>query len=580
MATKNPWLNPYQRSFNSIKEQLRIALQERVPEITDYSEGNIFMIILSIYAAIAEVLHYYIDNMARETFFVTARRYSSLYKHAKLVDYHIKSAIPACVDLTLYVKEGTLPSSFTIPAGTVFTSDDGKLWVVNASNGIHWDKDKYPKSIKVPVIQKELVGDPGSIYFGQITSPDISIVVQGIPEGKKYVEGSMVLTVGGDLWELVDTFAYSSAEDKHYKVELDDSLTPTIIFGDGTFGKKPTVGSQVYGYFHVTYGSEGNIPKDTQWTIPDIPGADTSILAATNSYDAAAGSDYEDFDKLKQHIPLSIKSLGVAITKEDFEAAAILVGGVNKAYAEYVCGKEVKIYITPDNGGIEASQALIEEVARKLNSVKVITTNISVLPVHQAIIYLDLDVQGKKSANTLDIKNQIVEALEGMYGYNNAELGRGVRISDVYGLIDGLTMVDYLTIKRMYLVPSPIIISSTGSSASPELSITSFNQIAYDSDVDYEDIFITITGTGYNLSIRDQVFSGVLGTSLEVDLDNIKFSITIGTSTAAYNEGDRYWMYIGRMNTNLITQATNTYKAIPVFVNRADNLILDIHESV
>ena len=98
MPTNNPWLNPYQRSFNSIKDQLKASLQTRIPEITDFSEGNIFMIIVSIYAAIAEVLHYYIDNMARETFFVTARRYSSLYKHAKLVDYHIKSAIPASVD--------------------------------------------------------------------------------------------------------------------------------------------------------------------------------------------------------------------------------------------------------------------------------------------------------------------------------------------------------------------------------------------------------------------------------------------------------------------------------------------------
>lgn len=101
MPTKNPWVNPYQRSFNSIKEQLKISLRNNVPEITDYSEGNIFIIIISILAGIAEVIHYYIDNMARETFFVSARRYSSLFKHAKLVDYHVKSAIPASVDLTL-----------------------------------------------------------------------------------------------------------------------------------------------------------------------------------------------------------------------------------------------------------------------------------------------------------------------------------------------------------------------------------------------------------------------------------------------------------------------------------------------
>ena len=95
MSTSNNWLNPYQRSFNDIKAKLISELRLQIPEITDYSEGNIFVIIISIFAAIAEVIHYYIDNMAREAFLPTARRYSSLYKHAKLVDYHIKSAIPA-----------------------------------------------------------------------------------------------------------------------------------------------------------------------------------------------------------------------------------------------------------------------------------------------------------------------------------------------------------------------------------------------------------------------------------------------------------------------------------------------------
>ena len=53
---------------------------------------------------------------------------------------------------------------------------------------------------------------------------------------------------------------------------------------------------------------------------------------------------------LKQHIPLSIKTLGVAITREDYEAIAQLVPGVDKSYVDYQCGKFVTVYITPDGG--------------------------------------------------------------------------------------------------------------------------------------------------------------------------------------------------------------------------------------
>ena len=58
MSTSNNWLNPYQRSFNNIKAKLISELRLQIPEITDYSEGNIFVIIISIFAAIAEVIHY------------------------------------------------------------------------------------------------------------------------------------------------------------------------------------------------------------------------------------------------------------------------------------------------------------------------------------------------------------------------------------------------------------------------------------------------------------------------------------------------------------------------------------------
>ena len=47
MSTSNPWLTPFQRSYNDIKAKLIQSLNERVPEITDMSEGNIFILTFS-----------------------------------------------------------------------------------------------------------------------------------------------------------------------------------------------------------------------------------------------------------------------------------------------------------------------------------------------------------------------------------------------------------------------------------------------------------------------------------------------------------------------------------------------------
>lgn len=594
MPTNNPWLNPYQRSYDSIKEKLKATIRERIPEITDFSEGNIFMILVSIFAAIAEVIHYYIDNLARESFFVSARRYSSLYKHAKLVDYHIKCANPASVDLTMYTSDGnTLGTSFTIPTGTTFVASDGKRFVVTAPAGIYWDKTLNPKSIKVPVVQKETTS---VVSLGQITNPNVAIPVTGIPSGKQYVEGSMIMAINGTYWTLVDTFAYYKSNDKVFKVELDGNLQPQIIFGDGTFGQLPSLNGEITIQYEVTYGAEGNLAKNTITTIPSITGVDTSNISVNNFIACSGGTDYENFAMLKEHIPLSVKTLGVAITKEDFEAVAKNIPGVNKAYAEYFCGKQLNLYITPDNGEITASQALLDAVSSQISVSKVITTAVSVLPVYKANIYIDAEIYGKKSFSAIDIRSQIVEALDGQYGLDDADLGRAVRVSDIYALIDNLPTVDYLNINKMYLLPSPVILSSEGETVSPDLLITSFNQYYWNESLGSDhkcDIYVEILENDpnydFSLNIEDEVYQGVFGIELDVDGDYARFKVTISEGELTYNPGDRYYFYVGPMNTNLevtsdeqqdSTSDQARFHYIPIFQDGSDTLILYIHEQV
>ena len=423
MSTSNPWLTPFQRSYNDIKAKLIQSLNERVPEITDMSEGNIFILTLSIFAGIAEVIHYYIDGMAREAFLPTCRRYSSLYKHAKLVDYHIKSAIPSSVDLTVYMQDGTsFPVDINVPQNTVFNSKDGKPWITTRNVTI--EKGTY--TYKVPVAQKEAVAE---VELGTYTSHDIIITLGDLPADRKYVEGSMVLTIDGEAWTLVDTFAYSGPGDRVYKVELDSTLQPYLVFGDGQFGRKPTIGSQIKGQYYLTYGSSGNIPSNQFDKVPEVMSDVTSGLSITNTIAATGGSDYEDFDTLKEHIPLSIKTLGVAITKEDYEAIAMLIDGVDKAYCNYICGKYVEVYITPD-GGSEASTELINNVKQRMESSKVLTTRVSVYSTHAAKIYLSATITGKKSFKSIDISNQVKKALLDAYNYQSSGINKSVRQSD------------------------------------------------------------------------------------------------------------------------------------------------------
>lgn len=586
MSTSNNWLNPYQRSFNDIKAKLISELRLQIPEITDYSEGNIFVIIISIFAAIAEVIHYYIDNMAREAFLPTARRYSSLYKHAKLVDYHIKSAIPATVDVILYKNDNTpIGQDITIPLNTEFTSSDGKTWI--STKTVIWYKDSY--YVTIPLIQQKLVGEPDRIQLGNILSPDSIIYITDIPSDQKYTEGSMNLYINDEPWILVNTFAYSSSRDKVFKVEVDEQLRPYIKFGDGQFGMKPEYNATVQASYSLTYGSAGNIATNNFTTVPQNIQIIDSKIIINNVIPATGGSDYETFNMLKNHIPLSIKTLGVAITKEDFEAIAKMVGGVDKAYANYVCGKYVEIYITPDGGG-EASSALLDSVEKTISKSKVITTSIEVLSTHKSQVFLDMTITGKKSFKSNDISNQVKKALTTAYDYNNSDINKPVRLSDIYALVDNQSMVDYLTINRLYQLPYPEPQKATNL----PLNITYFVQNVNpksDSGTQYivqvntffakkhYDVIILYyfeDDSGDNRVLAAGNYGELLSVNNIIGTNELLFQITINKPSEEldYEQGSRYTLNILSMNQDLYPLSYQ----IPIIENQ--NITLSINEVV
>lgn len=586
MSTSNNWLNPYQRSFNDIKSKLISELRLQIPEITDYSEGNIFVIIISIFAAIAEVIHYYIDNMAREAFLPTARRYSSLYKHAKLVDYHIKSAIPATVDVILYKNDNTpIGQDITIPLNTEFTSSDGKTWI--STKTVIWYKDSY--YVTIPLIQQKLVGEPDRIQLGNILSPDSIIYITDIPSDQKYTEGSMNLYINDEPWILVNTFAYSSSRDKVYKVEVDEQLRPYIKFGDGQFGMKPEYNATVQASYSLTYGSAGNIATNNFTTVPQNIQIIDSKITINNVIPATGGSNYETFNMLKNHIPLSIKTLGVAITKEDFEAIAKMVGGVDKAYANYVCGRYVEIYITPDGGG-EASSALLDSVEKTISKSKVITTSIEVLSTHKSQVFLDMTITGKKSFKSNDISNQVKKALTTAYDYNNSNINKPVRLSDIYALVDNQSMVDYLTINRLYQLPYPEPQKATNlplnityfvqnvnpKSDSGTQYIVQVNTFFANKHYDVVILYYFEDDSGDNRVLAAGNYGELLSVNGIIGTNELLFQITINKPSEEldYEHGSRYTLNILPMNQDLYPLSYQ----IPIIENQ--NITLSINEVV
>lgn len=573
MGITNKWLNPYQRSYQQIKAKLVESLMGlKDPQgqklITDYSEGNILIIILSLFAAIAEVLHYYVDNMARETFLSTARRYDSVVKHGALVDYHARAAIAATVDVILSrsITGNSIGAKLTIPQGTLFTDSSGNSWL--SARDVTWYSNVT--TCKVPIIQHEKY-TASALNNTVIPTGDRVILNLGtLPNGKYYEQGSMSLQIGGETWVLVDTFAKSKPTDKHFMVSVDESLSPYIMFGDGTFGKKPAAGAKITNVvFYLTNGTQGNVKSNTITSVPSVISSSITDATVSNAYDAGGGSNYENFTMLKEHIPLSVKTLGVAITKEDFESLAMLVDGVNKAKADYECGRKLTVYISPDGGAV-ASSELINRVYNLLSQRAPMTTWLKVKSAGKVQIILEMDVTGKKSYKTAEIQTQILTALYNAYSPEQAQIGGSVRLSDIYALIDNLSTVDYLHLTKFYIKPWPTTIYGN-----KELNLGQFKLNKAKGSMTYYITFNSSTTFTVRSVSNGYMATGTVGNSIQVIDKANGFDFSLDIQNNNYQSGYRYSITVSEPNHDYEDPGFN----LPVFEN-ASQLTLTVKEIV
>lgn len=573
MGITNKWLNPYQRSYQQIKAKLVESLMGlKDPQgqklITDYSEGNILIIILSLFAAIAEVLHYYVDNMARETFLSTARRYDSVVKHGALVDYHARAAIAATVDVILSrsITGNSIGAKLTIPHGTLFTDSSGNSWL--SARDVIWYSNVT--TCKVPIIQHERYTASALNNMVIPTGDRVILNLGTLPNGKYYEQGSMSLQIGGETWVLVDTFAKSKPTDKHFMVSVDEALNPYIMFGDGTFGKKPAAGAKITNVvFYLTNGTQGNVKSNTITSVPSVISSSITDATVSNAYDAGGGSNYENFTMLKEHIPLSVKTLGVAITKEDFESLAMLVDGVNKAKADYECGRKLTIYISPDGGAV-ASSELINRVYNLLSQRAPMTTWLRVKSAGKVQIILEMDVTGKKSYKTAEIQTQILTALYNAYSPEQAQIGGSVRVSDIYALIDNLSTVDYLHLTKFYIKPWPTTIYGN-----KELNLGQFKLNKAKGSMTYYITFNSSTTFTVRSVSNGYVTTGSVGSSIQIIDKANGFDFSLDIQNNSYQSGYRYSITVSEPNHDYEDPGFN----LPVFEN-ASQLTLTVNEIV
>lgn len=451
MTLTQSWVGYLDRSYEQIKKSCLKRLSVLAPEISDHSESNPLVIILSMFAGIGEMLNLYVDSAAREVYLGTCRRYSSAVKLVKLIDYNIRARNPSSVNIQFLLVDVNgdpitlLPGqSVLIPLGTVITSNPGNIPFV---------------------LQNDLLMQQGSQnIFGpasQFTKVIAAIIgttngaaLQKLSISPLYVDGSMEIIINAETWTLYKSFGLMGPLTKGFIISVDEDSNAFIQFGDGTNGKIPTASFTIFGDYKESYGATGNLPPDqiTQITGSTITTpAGVSIIANNPDY-SSGGTNFETLDDIKNRAPRSIRTLDRAVTYQDYKDLCYMVLGVGAAEIKYCCGKFIEVYIAPNSAG-NATLALLQAVFDYLECRKMITTQILVRPAGIAKIWIKAKVYGKPLKLATDIYDEVVDELDNLYGYGNLQINPKVSIPNIIAKVKELSTVDNIEIEQVRILP-------------------------------------------------------------------------------------------------------------------------------
>lgn len=453
--TSGPVLDYTNRDYASIVTALLNEAERRLPEWTDRSPNDPGRVLLELFAYAADIMLYYQDRIANESFLSTARERDSIIDLLRLIGYELRTAAPAAADLTVQAVNNKV-KTITIDPGARFATLPGAsgqkavfTYVGVKQLQLVLDGTGGYKSLKLPVLNANLIkgealgksdGQPNQRF--RLLQGPVLVAAAGATWDRFAV--SVDEGAGPNTWVRRDTLLYSKPIDPDYMVRVDGEGRAQILFGDGRFGRVPVAGAAVTATYLTGGGPAGNVGASTITKV-ESGVSDPNDITVANLLAASGGADPETLDEARVYGPPLFRSLGRAVTGSDYVALAEGFPGVARAKTVTRGWNNVDVYVLP-KGGLPLTDDLRQKLQAYLNDRKMVTVQPWVRAPLPVAINISATVQVEPSFFTEDVKAQVLAALQNMLSADAVSFGSNVYLSKVYEVVEGVQGVAYLDV--------------------------------------------------------------------------------------------------------------------------------------
>jgi hypothetical protein len=466
-----PTIDYTSKDYASLRRAMLELARYRLPEWTDQSPSDLGVLLVDLFAYMGDVVLYYQDRIANEGFLHTAVERRSVLNALRLIGYELAPPVPATAELTLYFKPPA-PAAVTVvtvPQGAKFETartnggaaqsfeyqgenldiDLASDQVTPTADGkklVYKDLPVLQSSSQPTLVLGSSTGEPNQMFAIPDAPVILDTLVVEVDEGAGWVvwdrRGSLLYDVTAD-----GHVSLSSAEARDYYTQFDEHDVCWVVFGDGTFGRRPPIGvNNVRATYRVGGGRAGNVPPNS------ITVASTKIDlldSVTNPLPAAGGADHEEIDHAKRVGPLAFRSGQRAVTLSDYAALALQAGGVAKVRGRAPNWNVVELYIAPEG---DTLRTVPEELRRRLISYfedkRMAGTFVEVLDATGVPIDIGIEIVHDKRYRLDAVRQAVEAAVQELLAFENVDFGQPLYLSDVYGKVESVPGVAAMTVTR------------------------------------------------------------------------------------------------------------------------------------
>lgn len=442
----------HQDYWSLLGRVMELIRQKYGKEFNEFQESSLAVMLIDMWAFMADQLSFKIDQIANELFIDTVTEPVNAMRLARLVGFRPTPPLPgrAMFSITLnHPLTFDLPLTTPILVGFFAAENTGSDKTMELFAADHNGNPMFGVPIMIPAGKMHtnaVVGIEGRTQTSSVNGTGAPYQKYGLGT-RNVLYGSIRVSVDGTFWKEVEHFTDSQPR-QEFRVEYDRDWRATIFFGNNESGLIPPKGSNINMTWRMGGGPSGNIisgaiNKGISLQSPEMGRLMTcQVQNYTRGENGYAGDTIED---IRRKLPLYMKTQGRAVTGFDYKAltdgfATAYNGSVGKSTAvlrNHGCaGNIIDIFLLARegiSGLVKPSPNLKAELSEELVKRKMFTDMICLRD--GEVVEVDINmtcvldrVHRNQEAN---IRERVLRRLTAFFSLTNWEFAQSLRDSDV-----------------------------------------------------------------------------------------------------------------------------------------------------